>query len=1211
MLALIGPGDIQQRRYLLLCGILPLPSMVAFGCAYWFGLAGPIGSLLGMLVFGGLPSYLIGMELVRRGRLHLAAFILISYAIVELGFVSLYQGGVASPSLHWIAALPAAAALISRAAAAVSWSGCLLVFAGFLMIDLLHWPTPAGVSQSFVERMTLPTVAGGGLFAVTFFALYEHLQQRTLATLRATNRALIAARRESELANSSKSRFLSRMSHELRTPFTAILGFSDLMQEDSRVGASEIGQALCGLKRNAEHLLQVVSDLIRISETEDENVPILERPYAPAQLIADVGDLLRSRAELKGIELETLCSLEVPEALVSDAGRLRQILINLVGNSIKFTQQGKISLTCETDFDANELVITVADTGIGISEQQQARLFSPFVQADRSTSRIYGGTGLGLSISQNLAHALGGSIDVHSIAGQGTTTRVRLPIKLPDPAHTQSADPSPVGIRGTDLRGLRVLVVDDTRDNRVLLCTLLRRAGARVEVAEGGAEAITALESALGANAAPDLILMDLQMPEIDGHSAMERIREQGFGGRIVALTADALPETRARCLREGFDDFATKPIRREELIALAAGRGRLAHSEIPRSAESASRSASGSHEAGAGTTPANPAPKAWGPRGLWQRIVACFVPPCLEHDPSSLRQARMVIESTLVPVALTPIALLVVAHSFEPAVRFPLMALMSLTPPLCVAFLLALRCTGSIRFSGYGLLVYGASIISSIAAFSGGIGSFAASWLTLVPVLALAWFGMRPAAGFTVVVLALWTGITLLGSSDARSAEFSAGITHAVSLVCCTTFLTALGVIYHRTTVEATNALARSNQELSRARDTAAVAAESKGRFLATISHEMRTPVGAILGFSDMIREELDSPKHASLALRTSHLEGVERNGRRLLERLDDLLDLAKIEAGKLELEPMACDPRELLREVVEQSRSLADANGVELQLESEAALPDHVSADASRLKLMLKHLVANAIHASSKGKVRLHARCDLQSETWSVRVTDQGAGLPLCEQRRLTEGRIAQSEGGLGLALCSGLGKLMQAEFQVFHTEELGTTIEVRLPIGLSELEIALLGADAATAEKSIESVAELRRGCSVLLVEDSTDNQRLIRRMLERAGASVEIASDGVQALEAVARTDDLAHSFDAILMDMQLPVLDGHATTRQLRDRGCSIPIVALTADSSTEARRDCLASGCTSFASKPIDRKRLISTLSLAIRTHHAKFLENI
>jgi len=418
----------------------------------------------------------------------------------------------------------------------------------------------------------------------------EYLQAQKLDLVEA-NRRLQEAIEAARSASRSKSEFLANMSHEIRTPMTAILGFIDVLEET--VSALE-GQARASaldcirtVRRNGRHLLQIINDILDLSKIEAGKLEVESVRCHPAQLVADVCALMRPRAEEKGLSLEVQWEGAIPEAICSDPTRLRQILINLVGNAVKFTETGSVRV-CVRYLPAPDgadgaarptMQFEVIDTGIGMTPEQCARLFEPFEQGDTSTTRRFGGTGLGLAISRRLAERLGGTIEVFSTPGAGSTLRLTVAaapaegagMTEPPPARETSpeAEPPAGSEEAGRLERCRILLAEDAVDNRKLISHFLRRAGAALDMAENGQEAVRMATEAAAAGRAYDAVLMDMQMPVMDGYEATRRLRAAGYRGAIIALTANAMAGDHLRCTEAGCDAYATKPIRRDLLIEL------------------------------------------------------------------------------------------------------------------------------------------------------------------------------------------------------------------------------------------------------------------------------------------------------------------------------------------------------------------------------------------------------------------------------------------------------------------------------------------------------------------------------------------------------------------------------------------------------------------------------------------------------------------
>ena len=384
--------------------------------------------------------------------------------------------------------------------------------------------------------------------------------------------ALMEAAEES---NRSKSEFLANMSHEIRTPMTAIQGYADLLMEPDTTESDRL-EYVQTIRRNGEHLLRLINDILDLSKIEAGKMTVEHISCSPASVLVDVASLMRVRALDKALQFDVVYETDIPATIQSDPTRLRQIVVNLVGNAIKFTERGgiRIAVRCEQPDSANpRLRIAVADTGIGMTEEQIGVLFMAFSQADTSTTRRFGGTGLGLAICRKLAGLLGGEVTVQSTPGQGTSFFLDIATGPLDGVPMLSGY-SEAGFQveaspASDARHVdaRVLLAEDGRDNQILITTHLRKAGAHVTMCENGRLAVQAALLASASGTPYDVILMDMQMPELDGYGATRMLRTQGYKGPIIALTAHAMAGDREKCLAAGCDDYLTKPIDRATLV--------------------------------------------------------------------------------------------------------------------------------------------------------------------------------------------------------------------------------------------------------------------------------------------------------------------------------------------------------------------------------------------------------------------------------------------------------------------------------------------------------------------------------------------------------------------------------------------------------------------------------------------------------------------
>jgi CheY-like chemotaxis protein len=407
---------------------------------------------------------------------------------------------------------------------------------------------------------------------------------------------LLIAQQKAEDANRMKSEFVANMSHEIRTPMTAILGYADILADEhnQNLTPEQRLQYFETIKRNGKHLLTIVDDILDIAKIEAGKLTVERIRTDPVQVVTDVIDLMQVKAEAKSLLLECGFPTDLPEFIMTDPVRLRQILVNLVGNAIKFTEQGIVKVVVRyAPQERPEMRFVVSDTGIGMSSEACDRLFGSFEQADASTKRRFGGSGLGLRISQSLAHMLGGDISVVSKLKRGSTftasveigsmvgvrmnsvaeiqERLELNRSLHSASFHNEAKPSLV----RPLSGYRVLVAEDGVDNQRLIAFHLRRAGAEVRLVVNGIEALQAMGldrpgdeiERRSIDEEFDLIVTDMQMPFMDGFELTRRLRAVGVDIPILALTAHAMSSDAEKCLDVGCNEHLSKPFDQTRLI--------------------------------------------------------------------------------------------------------------------------------------------------------------------------------------------------------------------------------------------------------------------------------------------------------------------------------------------------------------------------------------------------------------------------------------------------------------------------------------------------------------------------------------------------------------------------------------------------------------------------------------------------------------------
>ena len=530
-----------------------------------------IGGLAVLLPLGALG-------LGERGHVRVAGAVLVSTVFVLLTAITAYYGNryAGTSTLYLLSAMVAGFLIGPRAAVVVSGLAvCTLLglagaeFAGALSPrDSTPWMR--------LTTHVAALIATTALFVVALQAMrqsFKETAQRTAeldqtranleTEVQARTHSLVEARDAALAADRAKGAFLANISHELRTPLHALLATAaELDQGELRPAQRDLVGVL---RRSGDALLQIVQDLIDQARIEAGRLPIETVSWSPRDATLEVIALMQGEADARGLRLSTLIDAEVPERVAGDPARVRQVLLNLVGNALKFTTHGYVEVYVSRP-DAEHLLFRVKDTGIGIAAHDQRRLFAPFSQVDNSATRRYGGTGLGLSISRQLVELMGGTIDLESAPGLGST--FRFTVKAPEASRTERPTEAV-----PDVSGLRVLVVEDNAVNRRVAELMLRRLRCEVHAVEGGNAALEVVQRERF-----DALLLDIQMPDLDGLEVTRRLRSlPSPQPHIVVMTASAQPNDAEAALRAGADIFLAKPVSLEQLaraLQQAGGRG-------------------------------------------------------------------------------------------------------------------------------------------------------------------------------------------------------------------------------------------------------------------------------------------------------------------------------------------------------------------------------------------------------------------------------------------------------------------------------------------------------------------------------------------------------------------------------------------------------------------------------------------------------------
>ncbi len=427
---------------------------------------------------------------------------------------------------------------------------CVPIIARERFLGVVNIYMPVGHARNAEEEDLLHTVANTLAGVIERKQLDERLQQ-----------AIITA----DQANSEKGRFLASMSHEIRTPLNVVLGMAELLLET--VMSPEQRRFTQSMQSSGKVLLGVINDILDFSRLEAGNVQIAQNPYSPRQVVEETSNLMRMSAERKGLAFGVTVSPLVPEAVLGDDSRVIQVLINLIGNAVKFTHTGRVDVALAMHpHEPETLFFSVTDTGIGINAEQKDRIFEHFIQADAGITRRYGGTGLGLAISQRLVALMGGRLEVTSRLGHGSTFHFSLPMRVAmAPTQQERSDRHPAA--PSPAQPLQVLLAEDAEENRMVFAAFFSKSSHQLTMVEDGVQAVNAVKNKLF-----DVVIMDVQMPNLDGYSATRQIRQwEGKPPRppvpIIALSAHAMEGEKERSQEAGCTLYLSKPVRKKVLL--------------------------------------------------------------------------------------------------------------------------------------------------------------------------------------------------------------------------------------------------------------------------------------------------------------------------------------------------------------------------------------------------------------------------------------------------------------------------------------------------------------------------------------------------------------------------------------------------------------------------------------------------------------------
>ena len=956
---------------------------------------------------------------------------------------------------------------------------------------------------------------------------------------------LITAKEAAEAANQTKIRFLNNMSHELRTPMNGIMGMIHLTQ---RGPLNTKQQNYLDLSLSSGRaLIRILDDILDLTNIEARSITLRHEPFSVRKCLAETEDIMAPEALSKGLELTTSVADDVPETVMGDQLRLRQVLTNLVGNAIKFTRQGTI--TVKITSDTLGITFAVTDSGIGIPADKQHLLFKPFTQGDDSSTREYGGAGLGLAISREIVELFGGTITLHSAVGYGSTFSFTLPQAQTTTAPIRPVPPNPVP-----------------------------------PPAESGFSPQTGSTTSGQALRKPadELAALSSRSPGSESSEEMRNLLDELYlYQRKLELRNEELRRIHQELeasMSQYFDFYDLGPvgyltISREGLILQAnLTAARLLGIE------------------------------------RYELVKLPFTKVIYPDDQDIFyRYSRQLITATA-PLSCELRLLKKDAATFWARVEGVTIIEADAAPVYRIVFSDVSRFIQTERALQLKNLVFDASIAAnSIADINGIITEVNSSFLRIwgypdrdeVVGKPIHFFFNDPADVLSIIEILNSSG-NWVGDFSAQRRDGSTFFAHGLATDVRDENNVMIG---YQASVLDISARHLADKELRQAKEAADLANQAKSRFLATISHEIRTPLGAIIGLGQLaLRTDL-TPRQRD------YLTKIDASTHLLLALINDILDEAKISSGKLTLEQVDFPLRKLLERIKSVMHVRAREKGLELNLEVDRKAPELLVGDPLRLEQVLTNLLTNALKFTRAGAITLTVSAvEVEESPRQVvlcfSVKDTGIGMtpeqianlfqPFTQGETSTARRYGGS--GLGLNICKHLVELMGGSIGVEAAPGVGSTIIFTATFGLCAFKELPSAHD--NPDFSPESNAVL--GARILLVEDHPINQQVAREQLESLGVIVEVAQNGREAVEVMAERGEL---FDGIFMDIQMPEMDGYEATRLIRRTWSAdrLPIIAMTAHARATDRESCLHAGMNDHITKPVEMPDLYRCLATWVK----------
>ena len=1103
---------------------------------------------------------------------------LLGLAVAFMFFTITLTGGINSPQLVWLATVPMVALFMMGQGATL-----VLIVLVVALMGLVGWFTHAGLLPGHISftkaHVTWAMVSHMAACVVLCSVplLYHVLYTRQLRAVKASNLALEKTRQELTRAEAYKDEFVAGVGHELRTPMNAILGLNELLRHEVRHDG-RAASTVEVIRKATERLLQLTNQILDYSQLRADQLRLYPQPVNLHALLRDCMTQFQPPRE-GAVQLLARFEPDLPEWVLADRQRLKEVLCHLLDNAFKFTASGEVRLEAQRRGDW--LTFGVQDSGVGVPLAMQRFIFNRFDQADEETQRQFGGAGLGLSICERLVRLFGGEIELVSQPGCGARFRFSIPLRL------CAAPAVPADDDAAERAGWRILLVDDDALNLQLTeryCQTLWPQSL-VSSVDSGQACLELLRTQTF-----DVVLMDMFMPGMDGTEATRLIRSSlpapASEVPVIGLTASTHPQDRAACLAAGMNAVICKPIDKARMLACM-------------------RQLRQPHETPAPLVPQG-APESLPESvyGVAPEAVTAVLPAWLAALRSRVdtvmgrwfgnRQGRFFWAYSLI-IVLTPFAISVLGLPKAPE------GTLTLNVGLVFIVLLAAIAAGLPSvWAAHLANVHSTLIMLHDAALTGGIFSPSIGWMIMFPLAPLLIAGIRAALFWLLVVLLCMAGMaaaTWLGYFPSPyPATLETGWWSLSNYIVITLLMVLLPMLYADLYNKALSKGRQRQTQLLDKRSELLRAQDQKNRFIAALSHELRTPMNAILGFNDLLQLQNPSPRTLEL------VSLVRQSADHLLTVINDILDYSQMQTGQIAVRHEAFDVAATVRSAFALFTQRVGSMKIDYRLELAEGLPVTVLGDRHRLTQILVNLLGNAIKFTHQGSVTLQVRRAGQALEFAVQ--DTGIGIAADRQASIFE-RFEQATpqtaslyggNGLGLAICRHLVQLLGGSIHV--DSEIGRGSRFWFRLVLPQTQAPALEAVVAAPAPDAEDDLPMR----ILVVDDSPINLLLACEVVlaRWPHAIVREAEHGLQALDLLRE-----QPFDLVLMDMLMPVMDGITATEALRTQLPApvrhTPVIGLTANVNPEDHARCMQAGMNALVLKPFDRHQLYAQIQAQLR----------